>query len=914
MADTNNKTQQKTVNVKNPHGEFLTAYRFELRVNAMSVPLKAIRAFSREAEYEYIQEGGINDYVHIIRKQTTKPYTLQVERYVTSAFLDPLPVGLSITIPMLLSIGGADGKANIIGHSRRYYMIFGGQVLNKETNGLDAEHSGLLTETVTIAYTAMFSVSNPFYSPTDQWAYAEGRLGANARSATHNPDEDKDTARQSTWEKKAKENTKTLQDGRKKLQEDADKAQTQLNRERGYITTDKDGNVTWNKWEYQQGRVGGGKRWASSTSEGDDNRRGAWEGKAAAAKWVYSDEPKEQGKRSSVDPARQESESVLKGKSKKFVYAKGKAGGGVKSAKVHDNEDSHTTWEKEAVKNAVTLRAERAKEDAAAKKKQLEIDKKLGRLSEDKDGNVTANSWKYSEGMSGGGRRWADSTTEDKEYRRALWEETAAKSKWSYTDKPEDQGKRSSVDPFYQEPRSILEGLSKKYVYAKGKAGAGVKSATFHDKEALRVTWEAAAAKSKWNYKKDTADQGTRSSKNPENQDNRKTLEGKSKKYVYAAGKAGAGVKSATFHDKEATRSAWEGKASAWGYDGSLEGDGKQSADHIKKERDQGKMEKRAKLFRYTAGKAGGGVRRANTIKGEELRTAWEGKATAAYKYGADGKEPKVRVVFEGKALRKYKYGDAGKDPKVREDFEGRSLAYTYGAAGKEPKVRVVFEGKALKYAYGTDGKEPKVRTTFEGKALKAYKYGADGKEAKVRGMFEGKASAYKYGADGKDPKARPEFEGKALKGYQYGSNGKDPKVRPEFESKALKGYKYGNNGSTPKVRKDFEGKAKKKYKFGDKGKEDKVRKKFEDKADKKYKYGDKGRGEKVRGKFEGKAKKSKYGTSGKGKDRNSFEGKAQNFNYGEVKGEKVRPGFEAKARTWPKTSSASRVSDFLKE
>jgi hypothetical protein len=45
------------------------------------VPCKSIRAFTKPNEYEFIQEGGLNDYVHIRRKPVSQPFKLVVERY-----------------------------------------------------------------------------------------------------------------------------------------------------------------------------------------------------------------------------------------------------------------------------------------------------------------------------------------------------------------------------------------------------------------------------------------------------------------------------------------------------------------------------------------------------------------------------------------------------------------------------------------------------------------------------------------------------------------------------------------------------------------------------------------------------------------------------------------------------------------
>ena len=72
-------------------------FDFMLRVEGVfDLPCRAVRAFQRENEYEYIQEGGLNDYVHMRRKPISKPFTFQVERYVGTDILDPLANGTEL--------------------------------------------------------------------------------------------------------------------------------------------------------------------------------------------------------------------------------------------------------------------------------------------------------------------------------------------------------------------------------------------------------------------------------------------------------------------------------------------------------------------------------------------------------------------------------------------------------------------------------------------------------------------------------------------------------------------------------------------------------------------------------------------------------------------------------------------------
>ena len=128
------------------------------------IPLKSIRPFTRELEYDYIQEGGINDYVHILRKPSTKPFTIQVERYAIPKTEDPISEGTVYQVPMQLVVGENHGRKF---ERKRTYILMWPRILNKEIGAMDAERSGLLTETVTIAYSHMVLI----HADTDNNGY-----------------------------------------------------------------------------------------------------------------------------------------------------------------------------------------------------------------------------------------------------------------------------------------------------------------------------------------------------------------------------------------------------------------------------------------------------------------------------------------------------------------------------------------------------------------------------------------------------------------------------------------------------------------------------------------------------------------------------------------------------------------------
>ncbi len=157
--------------VLNSDDQIVPAYRFLLRVEGFQdVPLRSIRPFSKENEYEYIAEGGLNDYVHTVRKPASKPFTLVVERYISQKFIDPLTNGMQMVLPVILFIGNADAQKFDF-KPVRTYIFTGCVVMNKEVGGFDAEKSGLLTETVTIGYENSFALNNITDIMSERWNF-----------------------------------------------------------------------------------------------------------------------------------------------------------------------------------------------------------------------------------------------------------------------------------------------------------------------------------------------------------------------------------------------------------------------------------------------------------------------------------------------------------------------------------------------------------------------------------------------------------------------------------------------------------------------------------------------------------------------------------------------------------------------
>ena len=137
----------------------LVNYNFMLRVEGVfDLPCKTVHSFTKENEYEYIQEGGLNDYVHMRRKPISKPFTFTVERYVGTDYYDPLQNGTELVLPLILMVTRHSNHFEV---TKRAYVFTGCTVMSKEYGELNSERSGLHTEKIVIGYREMMVTTMP---------------------------------------------------------------------------------------------------------------------------------------------------------------------------------------------------------------------------------------------------------------------------------------------------------------------------------------------------------------------------------------------------------------------------------------------------------------------------------------------------------------------------------------------------------------------------------------------------------------------------------------------------------------------------------------------------------------------------------------------------------------------------------
>lgn len=159
--------------------DVLVSYNYMLRVEGVyDLPCKAVHSFTKENEFEYVQEGGLNDYVHMLRKPVSKPFTFTVERYVGTDDFPVLPLGAELILPVILMVTPHPNRFDI---SKKTFVFTGCTVMSKTFGELNAEKSGILTESIVIGYREMLEVTLPVHIGADaqKWAFDGKKVEGN---------------------------------------------------------------------------------------------------------------------------------------------------------------------------------------------------------------------------------------------------------------------------------------------------------------------------------------------------------------------------------------------------------------------------------------------------------------------------------------------------------------------------------------------------------------------------------------------------------------------------------------------------------------------------------------------------------------------------------------------------------------
>ncbi|MBC8546570.1 phage tail protein [Clostridiaceae bacterium NSJ-31] len=133
----------------------LPGYKFKVYIQGVEMGFSKITNMETLVETEPLAEGGVNDYVHSLRKPVTTERTLTLERgmigvsdmkALTQILMARFSVGQRLPIDMVITISGRSGKLE------RIYFVHGAVVKKWQCSPLDAMSGSFLVESFELAY------------------------------------------------------------------------------------------------------------------------------------------------------------------------------------------------------------------------------------------------------------------------------------------------------------------------------------------------------------------------------------------------------------------------------------------------------------------------------------------------------------------------------------------------------------------------------------------------------------------------------------------------------------------------------------------------------------------------------------------------------------------------------------------
>lgn len=127
-----------------------TSMNFIVRAEGREIICRSVQGIQKEREQEFIREGGLNDYVHIRPKPLTRAQTLKLECIASPDNEKLLPLGKVLAEPLVV-----ETKPEMSSGKNIRFTFNGCMVVDKKFGDLRAEKSGILEETISIAYQEM---------------------------------------------------------------------------------------------------------------------------------------------------------------------------------------------------------------------------------------------------------------------------------------------------------------------------------------------------------------------------------------------------------------------------------------------------------------------------------------------------------------------------------------------------------------------------------------------------------------------------------------------------------------------------------------------------------------------------------------------------------------------------------------
>ena len=716
-------------------------FSFMLRVEGVfDLPCKAVKGIRRENEFDYIQEGGLNDYVHLKRKAISKPFTFQVERYVGVNWIDPMPLGTELTLPLILFVNTRCFPAF---KPARNYVFTGCTVIAKDYGEMNAEVSGLLLETVTIAYREMVCLDIPAEAlESDAWKFdgkkREGEGDRHYNSNLFNKEWESTYNSKSQMEERAEKArwSLTVKDGKPQsmygknyesyvkdinaeIQKEIDAAETPEEKAeaeakkivmspaaaRKWSLTIKDGkpqSMYGKNYESYVNNMNAEIQKEIDAAETEEEKKAAEEKKivmspAAARKYVHSETAKKYSSAKHHDGETELSQEKMEENAKKWSLT---LKDGKPQSKYGKNYESYVNNINAKIQEEIDKTEEGSKERAEAEAKKIAMSPAAARKYEHSETAKQYSSAKHHDGetelsqekMEENAKKWSLTLKDGKPQSKYGKNYESYVNDMNEAIQAEIDAAKTPEEKAKAEAKKIAMSSSAARKYEHSKTAKQYSSAKHHDGE-TELSVEKMEANAKLYQHSKTPGKYV-GAKHNEKEASKSAMEGKAKLYKHSkqAGKY-AGAK---HNEKEASKSAMEGKAKLYKHSktpGNYVG-----AKHNDEEASKSAMEGKAKLYQHSkqAGKYAG----AKHNEKEASKSAMEGKAkkykhsSQAGKYAGakhNGKEAS-RSAMEGKAKQYQHSSQAGKyvgakhndEEASRKTFEDRARLWPRTRSAKQ--------------------------------------------------------------------------------------------------------------------------------------------------------------------------------------------------------------------------------------
>lgn len=127
--------------------------KFTVAIGPINISFAKIRNISKEIQIDVLQEGGVNDYVHVLQKPYTTPHKLIFEKGISDegilSKLTPLLVGKKLPFSGIITVKNSKGETT------GSYSFAEPIILKWSIGDLDALDNKVLIESLEVAHSGI---------------------------------------------------------------------------------------------------------------------------------------------------------------------------------------------------------------------------------------------------------------------------------------------------------------------------------------------------------------------------------------------------------------------------------------------------------------------------------------------------------------------------------------------------------------------------------------------------------------------------------------------------------------------------------------------------------------------------------------------------------------------------------------